>query len=190
LPSASLSLRHFLRASTDEAHSRLDAMLDNLDLFARQSAYRVFLSAMEALYLTYGDSLDWAAGQAGLAPRSDELIASLRRDIGMGATQPRIAGGVASPAARWGIGYVLEGSALGAQLLLRRARRELTPGSSTDYLGTLAAEAQSRWPRFALALDNSGADAEVAARSSHAVFADTLRLLEPGSNLDLAAHDG
>ncbi|MEM7488374.1 MAG: biliverdin-producing heme oxygenase, partial [Pseudomonadota bacterium] len=109
-----------LRAATDGAHRRVDALAAGLDL-SRTADYRAFLLAQATALLPLEDALrdgGFATVCPGWRPRTPALRAAIDALGGRTAPGPAVPHG-ASPAALWGIAYVVEGSRLGGRLLAR-----------------------------------------------------------------------
>ncbi|WP_210528605.1 biliverdin-producing heme oxygenase [Rubellimicrobium arenae] len=170
-------LRTHLRSATRLAHERVDAAFGQYDL-SRRSDYATFLSHHAAILTPLELSLE-AAGVARLLPdwpersrrhalRQDlEVLGLLPPSIGQGATPQ-------GPAALLGMVYVLEGSRLGAAVLLRRVREATDPDvrAATLYLGHGAA--QGLWTSFIDRLEQSPqalADPDAVVAGALAAFA-------------------
>lgn len=92
-------------------------------------------------------------------PRWRPRTGCLRRDLdafGLDLPRPLALGTAPSPAAQFGLLYVIEGSRLGARLSLRR----IDPGFSARYLS--AAHAPGEWRAFTRALDARAAAEDAA----------------------------
>jgi heme oxygenase len=132
------ALRDRLRAATADAHARLDGLLADLDLRER-GAYRTFLEASAAALLPLEDALV-AADVARLFPdwreraRGSALHDDLAR-VGGDARPLRLAAAL-DHAGVLGVMYVLEGSRLGARVLLKLATASPDPvvAGATAYL--------------------------------------------------------
>ena len=111
-----------------------------------------FLTAMLGAHLAHAPMVDRASRLAGLPPRSEALVEALRASgVLPGPLAPPIVDGT-HDAVCMGVGYVFEGSALGATQLARQLR---AAGSTVPpYLARLAAEAGQRWPPFVRRLDD------------------------------------
>jgi heme oxygenase len=150
-------LRHRLRSATADAHARLDAALGAFDLHSR-AGYRAFLEANAAALLP----LESALGVAGV----QRMFPDWEQRMRSGAILADLAGvgGVARPlmaprldfAGVLGTMYVLEGSRLGAKLLVKIVGQSRDPGVSnaTAYLrhGT-----GQLWPSFLVMLERHAA---------------------------------
>lgn len=111
--------RWTLRARTAEAHHALDVLIGEFDTDA---SYRRYLMGMAAFRMAVEPSLSGVSFPAGYQPTAvaAETLADLA-DLGLPAPPPaRFQPGLSFDAAL-GVLYVLEGSVLGAQLLVKRA---------------------------------------------------------------------
>ncbi|WP_156467543.1 biliverdin-producing heme oxygenase [Methylobacterium sp. Leaf102] len=149
-------LRGLLRRATSDAHHRLDSGWAGHDLQER-GAYVGFLAAMAAALVPLEADLaasppealppDWPARRRTDAIRSD--LAALGHPAppapAMSRAQP--------PAEVAGLLYVLEGSRLGGQMLLRQALAspDATVRDNTRFLRQ--GEGQRLWPSFAAWLE-------------------------------------
>lgn len=102
--------------------------------------------------------------RCGIAPMSAEVLDWLARDIRKNsAGEPPDSAAAPEPCPladlehMLGQAYVLEGSSLGASVLLKRMRRAL-PGASHEYLDGQSRQAGTRWPRFAAQLETLPSD--------------------------------
>jgi heme oxygenase len=153
------TLRARLRDATADAHARLDAQLGALDLGGRDG-YRVFLEANAAALLPLEDALE-QAGVARLFPdwtsrsRRDAIRADLAR-MG-GTTRPLAVAPLPDIGSVLGTMYVLEGSRLGAAVLLKQVAASPDPAvaGATAYLAHGAGE--RLWPSFLALLEQHGA---------------------------------
>jgi heme oxygenase len=130
-------LRHRLRSATADTHARLDVALGTFDLQSL-TGYRAFLEAIAAALLPLESALG-AASVRRMFPdweqraRCGAILADLTRVSG-------VARPLAAPrldfAGVLGTMYVLEGSRLGAKVLLKTARQSPDPAVSnaTAYL--------------------------------------------------------
>lgn len=124
----SISLRDRLRKETSTAHEKVDALFGTSD-FATERGYVAFLRAQAIAWETLRPLLD-----QGSLNRAD----ALRRDLHqLGQDAPRPLAGVDLPdVATVGHRYVLEGSRLGSQVLLRllQAKAPALADRASDYL--------------------------------------------------------
>lgn len=176
-----MSLREQLRAATREKHAELDGRIGSLRPFESPAGYAAYLSGMRELYLAYGDALDTCAQQATIPTRGRALLGAIADDLAAcgNDTDSLIDRGNAEGArsvvepgcgAAWGAAYVLEGSTLGAQMLVRQAQQKLPSGATTHFLQALAADGMERFRQFCAALDAADADAEQVIGGATAVF--------------------
>lgn len=176
-----MSLREQLRAATREKHAELDARIGAIRPFESLAGYAAYLSGMRELYLAYGDALDSCAQQASIPTRCRVLLDAIANDLaacGNDIGNPidhgnaEGAGSLVSPGsgAAWGAAYVLEGSTMGAQMLVRQAQQKLPTGATTHFLQALAADGMGRFRQFCAALETANADADEAIGGATAVF--------------------
>src|SRR5579871_668863 len=174
--SAPQGLRGRLRHATADAHARLDGRLVDFDL-TRRPDYHRFLEASAAALLPLEAALvdanvvrmfpDWPQRSRGRAIRQD--LARLGGEFFPLATPGQVtADGVL------GTMYVLEGSGLGARVLLGTVARTPDPvvASATAYLRHGAGLAL--WPSFLATLERHGATANAAAVVNAALTAFAL----------------
>lgn len=163
--------RAALRAATRAEHERLDALFAGFDL-ADPASYRAFLTAHAMALPSVEAALD-AGGFANALPdwperrRGGALAADLAA-LGVPPPSPLTAPPLATPAARWGAAYVLEGSRLGGAFLAR----QVAAGLPLTYLGT--PQPPGRWRQFLSGLDTAviePQDRSVAYDSARATFA-------------------
>ncbi|MBK8976092.1 MAG: biliverdin-producing heme oxygenase [Planctomycetes bacterium] len=153
-----------LRAATRALHARVEACGPFGRLASGDFARADYRAALEVL-LAVARPLERCPALA--AGRVERLVADLRA---LGAEPEAVAPAALQPPAGeaevLGARYVLEGSALGASVLLRRLgeRLGLAPGApGCSYLGAVAAGAEQRWPAFLRHLAervDAGVDAE------------------------------
>ena len=136
-------LHHQLRVGTRQDHAQIDQLLSTLDLQS-PTDYRRFLHIhFEALtqlagHTPPGDGADMAA-----------LLSCLHSDLGHyepGRTFAPASAPQGSPGRQLGVAYVIRGSRLGAQVLIRR----LAAAAPRAYL---ACRPTSAWPDFLLRLE-------------------------------------
>lgn len=176
---AAVSIRHTLRAATTDLHSRVDAAFSGA--FDRDTeAYADFLQALARSLLPLERSLE-AAGVEKVLPdwparrRSAALAADL---VVFGRALPAEAqvGAVGGEAWQLGALYVLEGSRLGAKVLLRQvlANPDSVAHGATAYLRH--GEEEKLWSSFLVTLEESSAvaaapaEAIAGARAAFAAF--------------------
>ncbi len=187
-PAGASGLRLCLRSVTAEAHARLDARLGSLDLTGL-SGYRRFLEINAAGLIPLEAALT-AAGVARLFPdwpmrsREAAILDDLAR-IG-GRADPLPVPGPLDFGGMLGTMYVLEGSRLGARVLLNTVKHS----HDTNVLHATAflrhGAGQHFWPSFLAILDGHPAADHAAAAVDGALRAFGLferaaaRALAPG----------
>lgn len=170
----SISLRDRLREETKSAHKQLDAVAGALDAFSSAANYRIYLSCLHQLYVTFGEHIDWASGQAGIALTVEHLKSAIVDDIGgdLYMTAKPTATAEDDEASKWAAAYVMEGSAMGARFMIK----QIAEGSSSkeslkcQYLEQLAADSFKRWPVFIAVLDKADCDPDRAVQAAVQVF--------------------
>lgn len=162
----SLTLRQTLMQGTRDLHERLDAGIGALQ---SEGEYRRFLIGSHAFRAAVEPALDSACGWPVL-----DLASALRADLadlGLTAGPVPPAPHLDGISAQAGALYVIEGSALGARLLYRRAQSlgmDATHGAR--HLAAQISETR-RWTRFLEWLETSGAEPAQALAAANAVFA-------------------
>jgi heme oxygenase (biliverdin-IX-beta and delta-forming) len=169
-------LRFYLKERTSALHSQLDAIVGKLDTL---KCYERYLRAA----LSFRDPLEKAVvqaqplGQLGWSPKS--IAGAIREDLDdLGFAVPASdhpAATIKNASQLVGTLYVLEGSALGARVLYKRAEAlGLSAGFGARHLAGQAADRTS-WPEFLAILDRRDeSTAEDTARASLAAFEHAL----------------
>ncbi|MDA8870010.1 biliverdin-producing heme oxygenase [Rhizobiaceae bacterium] len=172
-----MSPRWTLKARTAKAHERLDDGMMALD-FASPAGYRTFLSvSLEAVTLVERSlelaGVDGVLSDWPLRTRRDSLACDLEAFGSPGipvclAANRKLE--LEGAAAIMGAAYVLEGSRLGSQILLRQALASSSPlvSNNTRYLSHGAGA--KLWPSFLAVLDRTlDGDAALQAATEAAV---------------------
>ncbi|MFC4728643.1 biliverdin-producing heme oxygenase [Coralloluteibacterium thermophilus] len=161
-PVAPASDRHgLLRRATAPLHARAEALADALGARTRQAGYRRFLRAMYRFHRAAESAL--ARQRADGAPAAWDaagarLIAADLDALGepLPPAAPALDGD--GPGRGLGIRYVIEGSSLGARVLLPAVRALAMPeAGATRFLAAHAADA-GRWRRFQALLRDADLD--------------------------------
>ncbi|WP_140455157.1 biliverdin-producing heme oxygenase [Amaricoccus solimangrovi] len=175
-PPPSASLRHMLRAGTRAPHDALDRAVGAI---ADEASYRRYLRGLYAFRAPVEAALERAAVPEGLAdwrlvPLAPRLRADLD-DLGEPAPRPDDCPETPGPSAAAGMLYVLEGAAIGANLLrVRAARLGFDAGRGARHLAR--PEEAGRWGAFVARLDAAaGIDPEAALAGAQAAFAGAAR---------------
>ncbi len=162
------SCRYFIRSETKAVHKTTDAAMTNHADVADQEGYQRFLQIMHNVVSRFGAQLDAACEAAELPARSEQLLQHLVGDFhdGGGAI---FEGGLLPPGDAFevqthrsfhaGVGYALEGSSLGAEVLRRRAV-EAQPKAATAYFDALLDGRKDRWLHYCDWLDDNHRSAE------------------------------
>lgn len=150
----------------------------SLDSYARYCAGMLrFREPLEAALRAADPAREWC---------SVEIAAALRSDLADLGRPAEAVEGIAAPELeerpfRWGVLYVLEGSALGAVLLLKRAVDLGLSGSSGARHLALQTHDRKRWLRFTEMLDLQARDnPEAAERGAAFAFALALNSFSNG----------
>lgn len=142
-------VRGWLRASTRDWHTRVDAAYARFTL-AERASYRDFLTAHARALIPLEDWIDGAR----LLPDWRGRSAAVADDLATLAAPPPPCPRIAWPdneAARWGALYVLEGSRMGAAVLARA----VGPDLPTGYLN--ASAPPGLWRNLVQALERAAA---------------------------------
>ncbi|MDD9910786.1 MAG: biliverdin-producing heme oxygenase [Ahrensia sp.] len=141
-------------------------------MFASSSGYAKWLSVMASVHGRYADCWDYASRELGLEAISHRIGAAIERDCSQLALAqdqaPQLALSPRSLEHALGCAYVLEGSGLGARLLLRQASAENI--SPTFYLTALEKLSRTRWPSFVDGLDGMPLRIDETAEAARGVF--------------------
>jgi len=175
VPAEPVVSRHqTLRAATAASHATLDAAVGG---FGSIGEYCRYLAAMHAFRVPVEKTLAASGGAIGgitPPPMLASALAADMADLGLTAavpTRPRLAPFLRTPSGLAGALYVLEGSAVGARLLVRRAAAlGLGAHHGARHLAAQADD-RERWPHFLHALEAMPAfDMGAAVRAAAAVF--------------------
>jgi heme oxygenase len=180
------STRSYLHAATNDLHRRLDARLAPLALRG-DAGYREFLFRSAMALLPVEQALN-EAGVVNVLPdwpqrsRSSALAGDLAA-LSLPQPKPARFPEVRGEAFQFGMLYVLEGSRLGARLLLAEVEATLAPTSqaATRYLAH--GQGQSLWPTFLQRLEASQPvrrAPELAVAGARAVFRQFLTASSEG----------
>lgn len=163
-------IRQRLKTETAPTHHRLDRLIGQQEPFSTVSGYGNFLINMRRLYVRYADSLNRVADLADLPTTAQRLIDAIDQDLQSIGLSPYDSP-YDSPETLndhsplhtsidqcWGHAYVMEGSAMGASIMMKSASAKLPASASTHYLHLSGAHAKSRWPLFVKALQKMSDD--------------------------------
>ena len=159
------SLRHALMHGTRDLHAILDQGMGD---FGTVAGYRHYLRGSFAFRAALEPALD--AGQGWQAQPLTALLRDDLADLGLQPppvpAMPRLHGPADVAAAL----YVVEGSAIGARVLIRRAQAlGFDAGHGARHLAAQTGDKQ-RWPGFLAWLEQSGAAPDDAVRAARRVF--------------------
>lgn len=147
-----------LRAATHAQHERIDRLMDVARMADRQH-YRRVLQVFDVFLAAWEQAVAAAlpaSWNAWLQARSRRAF--LRQDLHALAIPPLARPfefpPLASPEAAWGSLYVMEGSALGGQVITRAlAASGLAPDAGAAYFHGWGAETGAMWREFRALLD-------------------------------------
>lgn len=166
------SIRFRLRDTIDDVHHDAEAIVERIDIFNDPDAYAHWLLSMYRVHHRFSVCTDATAMQVGLEANSPALLQALRSDLAaVGHAAPSRTPPLRPSSAEqlFGTSYVLEGSGLGARVLLKRA--EAHNVQHRRYIDTLKRTSQRRWPVFISALEREPLSFQSTAHASLAVFA-------------------
>ncbi|HEV7346000.1 MAG TPA: biliverdin-producing heme oxygenase [Devosia sp.] len=166
------NLRSVLRQQTGDLHARLDELVGGFDTLAAYRRYLVGLYRFRhALETAIPDLADWSV--QGVAP----LIRQDMTDLGIGSVE--MAPGWTIDCSRssvLGTAYVLEGSAVGARLLYRRAAQlGLHATHGARHLAAQTGDVE-RWRRYLHVLEAGSANPAAAIAAARSAFMLALTL--------------
>jgi len=173
--SSKRQLRTILRDATQAVHRETDAAMSSHADVTTVDGYSRFLATMNCTIAYFAASLDASAALASIDRRSAALAVALTHDLdalGAPMAQPPEPALPSSDALSAGIGYALEGSAVGGGFLMRRVTASL-PSAPTAYLSALTTNRANRWAQYCEWLDRAGPslDVDQAIQGAHGVFA-------------------
>lgn len=165
--------RQFLKDATRAEHVATEASWMTQGHFADRAEYDAWLAAMMAVHTSHGFAAARVLGRAEWVEdehiRHAALVADLSRNIYTSQGSP-----MATTSWAWGVAYCLNGSALGASVLLKSDA--LAPSWPRAYLAAMKGfAAQGGLKRFFDALDGQSIDRSEAARGAADVFAALVR---------------
>lgn len=165
-----LALRHVLLTATRDLHEDLDR---HVGAFSDVGGYGLFLTGSHAFRAALEPVLsDHAAWP--VQPLAD-LIGRDLADLGQPCPPRLAAPDLSTPAAQAAACYVLEGSALGARVLARRAAELGFDGNrGARHLAAQTGDRQ-RWPRFLAWLERIDAPRAEATLAAREIFDLALR---------------
>ena len=171
---AEVNLLAVLRAATTNAHARSESLLDNVADVRTDQGYQNYLKIMFRLYQAFGTTLDSACVAAGLSTRSEVLLSALGSELKV---VPKTTPPACKLSDSWGagVGYTLEGSALGAAVLIRRCRSSRTETEGAPFLSELSAGTRNRFKLYCDWLDAAQLEGEDAVAGALAVFESSLK---------------
>lgn len=112
-----VSTRVLLKEATQSAHDMADATWGQASTFADAARYRAWLSRLRAAHARYGLAAATALGAAD-AMEEQARLRCLQSDLGEAGAPAKAAPAPSSDWA-WGVCYALNGSALGASVMVK-----------------------------------------------------------------------
>ena len=150
-----VSLRVHLKNATRDSHAAAEARWTASGAFSSRFAYANWLERMYQVHAGLGQAAAETARWPGAARDEADRAACLAQDLSATNGQPQDRPSLSRPAA-WGVLYALNGSALGASILLRSM---VPDGWPVSYLQEMARFAKSgRLARFFADLDAASCD--------------------------------
>lgn len=161
-----MSLRQQLRSATTPLHHQVDAAFGAYALHTRDGYSDFLLSHARALF-----GLEVALEAAGIECLLPDWPQHRRRDalrqdllaLDLAVPTPLTLPNTLDSATCWGLVYVLEGSRLGARLLLERVRETPWPGQLHALHYLQHAGDNALWPRFLSQLEQAAGELNAAA---------------------------
>jgi heme oxygenase len=181
-----LSLMDALKEATKEAHDRTEQhslmgemMHSPMDLGIYESVLRCFLSFVRPLEARMNAEVDWAA--LGLDHDARHKTPWLEHDLALLGVDPAaVPDAPEAPAPKglaeaFGCRYVLEGSTLGGQYIVKHLRKELPQNlrEAVAYFDGYGGETGSKWKAFRAFGDRliaDPADIEAACKAANGTF--------------------
>lgn len=154
----SLETHAYLKDQTSALHNQAEHALQSKGTIETKTGLRHFLHCMLESQIQFHHEHDQASKLAGLECQSSELIRALEKDLGREAsTLPT--NNIGDDNTCLGVGYVFEGSALGAKIIQKRL--SASGLDCPEYLHSINASDHSRWPRFLSTLNGCTAHKEL-----------------------------
>jgi len=148
------SVRQILKKGTKRLHRQAEYALESKASMQTTEGLSHFLYCMLAAQRRFCVDHDYSSELAAIEPMSGELILALEGDPLL-SEQRRFMGQSSvksNTAFSLGVGYVFEGSAIGAAVLKKRLQK--TSISTPQYLTLLSMHSCNRWPRYLETLDS------------------------------------
>lgn len=145
-----LTFRMALSSATRTRHEATEAVVSELSVFSSEPAYAGWLKALQEMHAHFASTSDFANQILGMEATSAALLSALRHDMDQLGVAPTASPSQpltpSDPAIALGVGYVLEGSGLGASVLYDRS---IAAGiSAVRYLDLSRSLARQRWRTF------------------------------------------
>lgn len=173
--------RFAIKRATDEAHARVEGIVQRAGMFSSRESYRRYLEATFAMRARFERALD-DSGAALIWPewpsrKIADLVAQDIADLGGVAPAAAVLQRRLSTAELLGVLYVLEGSSLGARVLVKAvAELGLTASSGARHMFRQAGD-RDAWRSFtAMMAAAPEAPSHEAANATFDAFADAYSL--------------
>lgn len=125
------STREALRVAVQDLHDAAEAEWADPSGFASVDRYLAFLGALQRAHLVLGLPAAQALPDPEYVAHEEDRIRALHHDLGT-VPDPAGAGPVQSPAYAWGVSYALQGSSVGAAIMLKHGA--IRPGWPDRYM--------------------------------------------------------
>ncbi|MEO9460809.1 MAG: biliverdin-producing heme oxygenase [Lentilitoribacter sp.] len=177
------NMRLCLKHETQALHNNAEKLVDDLDIFKCQKEYIFWLRTMLRLHSRYALCCDEVAGAFGLRKNQTNLIAALQGDLqalSEECVDPIMRHNSTNFNKMIGITYVLEGSAMGAQILHKQAVKSGLV--NVRYMNSLRENAHPRWSEFVEKLNQCTSGYNEIKSGAVLVFEDLISQLDEYNN--------
>lgn len=144
------NVRSLLKEQTSALHHKAESALESKARIESAHGLSNFLKCMLRAHSHFRTNCDRASELAGLEKQSKRLIYALQSDLNVSVEIPKDTQ-ANDDCFSLGVGYVFEGSALGASILRKRLT---TSGlAHPNYLCVVTETSKIRWPQFIKYID-------------------------------------
>jgi len=148
------ALRSILKENTAALHTSAERAMASEGNIETPDGLGHFLQCMYRVHARFNHELDHASWLVGLPLTAGQLFGALERDLlsqdidgaFISGTQLSASALSRSKSHCLGVGYVFEGSALGANVLAKRLK--YSNAKVPEYLTMVSKNAKSRWPHY------------------------------------------
>ncbi len=144
------NVRSLLRDRTSALHRQAENALESKAPIESRQGLSKFLGCMLMVHTRFRTEYDRAAELAGLQTQSGLLIKALQDDLNI-SSDATIQTSICDDHFSLGVGYVLEGSALGASMLKKRLTA--LDIEHPCYLTHVTTTSKTRWPKYVKYID-------------------------------------